>query len=232
MANKALRKRDRFNADGPAAYAYRISSYIKCPRQVKAMTTREYGRAPELGSIEAMQAEHQRRKDAFAKEAYAEDYDPDNDNGEHYSPRRIITPEEKLARQRAGWAAKYSNEKYRHKVVGARPAPTVAKPIWPKWYRPLHRIPADMMLKRVADEFGVTAAALKGRGRGRVLTTPRSVFIRLMRDRGLSFPVIGRLLGNRDHSTIHNCFSKYAEYASTDERMETVYTELVQHNAS
>ena len=85
------------------------------------------------------------------------------------------------------------------------------KPLWPSHYRP----PRHSLVEFVADQFGVTPALIRGPRRYAALVDARAVISKVLRERGeISYPVIGRVLGNRDHTTIiHYCktFDKRAE---------------------
>lgn len=65
------------------------------------------------------------------------------------------------------------------------------------------------LIQSVADDFGISYGELIGDGRSRIFVEARVVIIRVLRERGWSFPRIGMLLGNRDHSTIIHSFSNY-----------------------
>jgi chromosomal replication initiator protein len=59
--------------------------------------------------------------------------------------------------------------------------------------------------QRVAERFGISRAELIGSSRAAIPLRARQVAIFLTRElTDLSLPQIGRLYGNRDHSTIHN----------------------------
>lgn len=60
----------------------------------------------------------------------------------------------------------------------------------------------EELLVRVAAYFGCTVEALKSHDRHGPITGARHVAAWLLRKRIPSYPVIGMLLGNRDHTTI------------------------------
>jgi chromosomal replication initiator protein len=61
----------------------------------------------------------------------------------------------------------------------------------------------EAILERVADRFGITVRALKGRGRSPNLAGARRVAVHLLKALGdCSYSEIGTLLGNRSHSTM------------------------------
>ena len=55
----------------------------------------------------------------------------------------------------------------------------------------------------VARMFGVTVPEIKGGGRNRHLIGARSVITMVLREhKGLSYPIIGKIQGGKDHTTI------------------------------
>lgn len=60
-----------------------------------------------------------------------------------------------------------------------------------------------MILKGVAREYGLTINDLRGESKCRHIAHPRQIaYIRLRDETNLSYPAIGRIMGNRDHTTI------------------------------
>jgi len=105
------------------------------------------------------------------------------------------------------------------------PGPPVAGPLWPSWYEPPHlaRAVGNELLRDVARCFGLTVADLKGRGRDTMLVQARSVCARLLRDRGLSYPHVGRILGGRDHSTIIHALDQFGMYCNANAMVRDTY---------
>ncbi|MEO1908781.1 MAG: helix-turn-helix domain-containing protein [Citromicrobium sp.] len=85
------------------------------------------------------------------------------------------------------------------------------------------KLTASQLLEAIAAEFDATPEDIRGRSRSRPLPGARSVFTRIMRERGLSFPAIGRLIGGRDHSTLIHLSRMFVTYASRDERVADTY---------
>lgn len=79
------------------------------------------------------------------------------------------------------------------------------------------------VIETVARAFGLSYAELLGRGRRTALVCARTVAARILRDRGNSYPQIGRYLGNRDHSTIINLVVKYEKRLARHPEMGVVY---------
>lgn len=90
--------------------------------------------------------------------------------------------------------------------------------------------PEGLSFKQLCNEvsaaFGFTVQEVVGLGRRCELVGARSVIIVILKERGLSFPFIGRLLGDRDHSTIINCAKKFGIYAARDDRVMRAYERL------
>ena len=72
---------------------------------------------------------------------------------------------------------------------------------------------ADRLVKSVADDFGISVAELRGKGRQRYLVAARSVVTKLLRARGWSYPQIAPAIGRSDHSTTINQCRKFDYYA-------------------
>jgi hypothetical protein len=201
---------------------------LNCPSKIEAAVAYNYGRhrvPPRDKIVSFMDA----RKDAELKaKRLAEHHNKDcaANDGVDYAPQRILTRAEKDAERRAKLNAKVITIPPLSKAT-ANDAP---RAMWPKWFQPTQRIPAGMMLRRIADEFGVTVAAIKGKERFIYLVGARSVFIRLMRERGLSYPTIGKQLGGRDHSTLCHSTDMFDNYCKTNPIVAETYAKLLRYN--
>lgn len=69
------------------------------------------------------------------------------------------------------------------------------------------QITADIVIRTVAEYFGIPAEDMVGKSRRKELTNPRQIAMYLVRELlGLSQPRIGMLFGGRDHTTvIYSC---------------------------
>lgn len=54
----------------------------------------------------------------------------------------------------------------------------------------------------ICDEYGLTVEELQGRGRTYRVAHPRQLLMLILHRGGLSMPVTGRAVGNRDHTTV------------------------------
>lgn len=67
------------------------------------------------------------------------------------------------------------------------------------------------VLEEAAAAFEVTVDELLGRGRGRQMVAARAAAAWVLNREGWSQPMIGRVLGGRDHSTIGNLLRRVEE---------------------
>jgi chromosomal replication initiator protein len=93
-----------------------------------------------------------------------------------------------------------------HASVTAKPLSSeLIAELLPAAGRPSRPTTVEKIQERVAESFGISRAELVGGTRAATPLRARQVAILLTREMtDLSLPQIGRLYGNRDHSTIHN----------------------------
>jgi chromosomal replication initiator protein len=100
--------------------------------------------------------------------------------------------------------------------------------------KPHGRITGQQVIAAVADDAGLYVGVLIGQSRIRPVARPRQVAAYLMRRLclHLSRPAIGRLLGNRDHTTIIHAERKIALLMTVDSvlaaQVERIETQLVE----
>jgi len=64
-------------------------------------------------------------------------------------------------------------------------------------------VPAEKIVAAVAGHFAITAEAIMGNGREKIVSLARAAAMHLAREHtGMSFPEIGRALGGKNHSTV------------------------------
>jgi chromosomal replication initiator protein len=87
----------------------------------------------------------------------------------------------------------------------------------PQVGRPARPTAVEEIQERVASSFGISKAELVGSSRAGTPLRARQVAILLTRElTDLSLPQIGRLYGNRDHSTIHNSIRRAEDSLAAD----------------
>lgn len=96
-----------------------------------------------------------------------------------------------------------------------------------------HAVTMDAILREVASAFGVTIADIKGRRVFKYLIRPRHASMHLAHEMTeFSLPMIGRLIGGRDHTTVLNGLRRAEHLIATDEafaRHVQAARERVQH---
>lgn len=74
----------------------------------------------------------------------------------------------------------------------------------------------EIVLSEVAAEYKVSERDVRGRSRLPYCIPPRFTAVRLLRDYGASSVEIGKILGGRDHTTILNALSRFADMAEDE----------------
>lgn len=77
------------------------------------------------------------------------------------------------------------------------------------------------LIETVANFYGIQLNEITGPSRKRELVTPRQVAMYLMREEiGASFPLIGKELGNRDHTTAMHAYDKIKKEIEVNSRIK------------
>lgn len=77
------------------------------------------------------------------------------------------------------------------------------------------------LIETVANFYGIQLSEMIGSSRKRELVTPRQVAMYLMREEiGASFPLIGKELGNRDHTTAMHAYEKIKKEIEINSRIK------------
>lgn len=186
------------NFDTPQAYARHLATYIASPTKIEAYTRLEFGEAPTLHAIANM-----RRQVEVSGKTYR------NARRELWEVERESEPKPRT----------YDNSRTvyvpAHVVLPEKPQPAIIRS---------HK---DVVTS-VAHGFGLTYEAVTGARRFTVLVCARSVAAKILQERGNSLPQIGRYLGGRDHSTIHNLLVTYDDRVKSHPQMAVVYERLTQ----
>lgn len=139
-----------------------------------------------------------------------------NDDGLHYRPalnpafrRRALENNHKRAA--AAEALRIEQEKQRHRELALAEQTDLAE-VAATSERRQPRTEFEKILYRVCTVFGVTVSELKSSRQGPEIAFARhAVCYWACRRTSMSLPQIGRLLGNRDHSTIHHGRNVYPQ---------------------
>lgn len=86
----------------------------------------------------------------------------------------------------------------------------------------------DNILDELAKWFGVSVEQIKGSNRKRAIVDVRDLVAYILRQYvGLSYPVIGRILGGRDHTTIMHAYSKIERRLKNDDDFKEKFPHLI-----
>ncbi len=93
-------------------------------------------------------------------------------------------------------------------------------------------VPVDRIIAGVAEHFGLSPAAMTGSGRERIVSSARAIAMHLARQHtGMSFPEIGRALGNKNHSTAIAACQRVEGWIATGEVIRWTTPEGPRHQA-
>ena len=85
-------------------------------------------------------------------------------------------------------------------------------------------IRASTIISAVCVAFDVTEQRLTSKERSREITEPRHIAVKLLKDHtDLSLKSIGKLMGNRDHSTIIYASNTVSDLLETDKKFKRSY---------
>lgn len=83
------------------------------------------------------------------------------------------------------------------------------------------KVSSNQIIKSVIKFFNITLEDLTGKKRNKELVYPRQITMYLLKNElSLSFPVIGRELGGKDHTTIMHGVKKIQKEATTDKNIQ------------
>jgi chromosomal replication initiator protein len=87
------------------------------------------------------------------------------------------------------------------------------------------KVKPNKVLSIVARHFGISVSQLTGKKRNAHFVQPRQITMFILRDElGLTLPEVGRLLGNRDHTTIIYGVDKISRQIDVDEGIKKELT--------
>lgn len=98
--------------------------------------------------------------------------------------------------------------------------------LWPQWYTPRGRAAAGTLIRLTCQRFHLPREEVLGRCRARQFIGPRVVIARILRERGHSYAMVGRLMGGRDHTSIIHYCENFDVHARLNPMVNIVYREL------
>lgn len=98
-------------------------------------------------------------------------------------------------------------------------------------HRKTHSV--DTVFSLIAEHYGITVADLIGKKRNKELVYPRHITMYLLREElDMSFPVIGRELGGKDHTTVMHGYNKIVGEIDSSSRIQSDVSKIKERLAS
>lgn len=210
----------------PVSYAKHLASYISDPSTIRAHVKTEWGRAPSIDIIRKMMEEVRKPKRIEGYSLCESRYRPLFKCGHPETANNIVIGlngidkckacedrKWRLAKQRedarqARIRVQLIRERMEHEAKLAEIKETLAKVAPPDG--PKRKLIGNELIAEAARFFNLTHADVVGEDRHSLFVDARCVVSLIMKERGLSFPQIGRFL-KRDHSSIINLVRKAPE---------------------
>lgn len=209
----------------PISYAKYLAGYISDPSTVRARVADEYGRAPSVDLIRKFRREAVEAKRVDHIGIYRSKYSPGFKCGHPETEDNIVLSingidkcaicerikaaeaKEKADRIAAQDRKQAALDRAIREAREAQESAKIAKAlgIAPKATKPQRPRLGSDVIREVAKMFFITPEDITGTNRSQLYVEARCAVALILRDRGVSFPQIGRFM-NRDHSTIINLF--------------------------
>lgn len=211
----------------PVQYAKYLAGYISDPSTIRARVKDEFGRAPSVDIIKKIREEATKSKRVEGYSLCESRYRPlfkcghaeteDNiviglngiDKCRQCEEAKARAAKEREEKRRANWRKRHEQERAireaQRTVNFAKTLQTIL--VTPPSDRP--RFAPDV-IRRVADMFLISYDDILGRHKPQIYVDARCAAALILRERGLSYPQIGRFMG-RDHSSICNLLNKAAQ---------------------
>jgi len=187
----ALRVRDvEFDRD-PAFYAKHLASYISDASTIRTNTVRMFGRSPSLDIIKCMMREAEAARNVQRRDM--ERLEEWNDNGAVWKVLGLVRAEPP-------------------KPVLIEPEPIAVAIAEPK-PKLVPKTPREV-IAAIAADYGFTSEEITGKARHRKYIMARNAAAYALKQRGNSFPLVGRWMGGRDHSTIVHAVKQFEDRAT------------------
>lgn len=186
---------------GPVNYAAQLARYIRDPSTIRARTINEWGRAPSLDAIKGFIADSQAQRDIFRAEVEGLG-ESDEDEVDF-----VVRPLAEVTRRQQA-----DNER-RNNVLHFT-APVFTDPA-----KPLECFKPSEIIAGVATLMKCAPDDITGTSQYNLHVRARTIVCHLLRQRGLSYPAIGRRI-NRDHTTVMTAVRRFE--AKADDRMRDI----------
>lgn len=173
------------------SYANELARYIRCPTTIRVRVLEQYDVAPSLDAIRNLQSKHGEQRAKY-RAAW-------NGLGER--------PEDHVSFQ-VGTYGKPARGKPRiQNPVEFTPPPEMKRPVG------IPHFPSEIIAS-IAMEFHLKPEDMTSTGRQAKLMKARQTAIYVLRNRGNSYPQIGRWMGGKDHASMIHHFHKFEQHAT------------------
>lgn len=193
--------------DTPLSYAAHLASYIASPLKIEKLVAIEFDKVPPLHEIAELRYKVEREHKAFRRPAFVKDKEAGD--GEHFAVRSLL---------RAPAPRTYPNSRTIYIPAHVEVSADFHAELTVRCHRDL--------ITASGKAFNLTYEDVIGPVRRTRHVCARTVAARLLRDRGNSFPQIGRFLGGRDHSTAINLCANFDVRARRFPQIQEVYDRL------
>lgn len=193
--------------DTPHSYAAHLATYIASPTKIEKLVALEFDHVPPLHEIAELRYKVERGIKAYRAPGWIKDKtDEDGTDFVVHSPLRKPAPRT------------YTNSRTAYVPAHVEVAAGFDLGLTVRNHREL--------VEAAAAAFNLTYEDVIGPNRHTRHVCARSVAARLLRERGNSYPQIGRYLGGRDHSTAINLCCKFEARARRHPQVQVVYDRL------
>lgn len=187
-------------AGSSRSYASELARYIRCPSTIRARVLDQFGYAPSLAECRNMREKRVAEREQYrlrsdAIETLPQDRHDFRVRGLVKIPRRsrALTP-----------LAIGEEEELPENAPIATASPAV--------------LPSEIIME-IAKAFGIQASDILGKSRKRKIMLARRTVMFILRERGNSFPNVGRHLGGVDHATVIHGHREFCARASDAMRL-------------
>lgn len=221
------------NPQCPQSYAKHLAGYISDPSTIRVRVLEYFDRAPSLEQCRKFRETVKRgatlegRRVVGANERFSCGHPRTEENTiwidghtERCKTCRRAIEAEAARRYRVKQAKRRAAQEARRLKLEARQQAFIERNL-----AALAAADSDSLVDRICAGFAITREDFSSRDTHIRFVLARSVFVKLLRDRGLSLLKIGALMG-RDHSSVSNLLKKFDDRLAKHPEMAAVYGKL------
>lgn len=225
----------------PEAYASNLARYISDPSTIRARTIEWWGRAPSVERCKALRAKHVAKvSEGETREIYkvhtgAFSCGHDRSEENSYWMETGTQVCKTCRRARMAEAQRRLREKKRKDMEAINRILKAEKELAERKRREaneaerierLNSVFVNELAAKVCEVLSCAQEDFYGQSRSKHLVMARSVFVRLMRDKGASFPQIARRLHKKCHTSIIHLNDRFEAYCEEHPHIRSAYEAL------